>query len=97
MRKKTIITNQRTAVSYKDRQNLLVHRPARITMHYSPSEVGNLISAANNFKERTNMPSDFKQSRNQMRKHENYRFKEFKRFSESKSKPFKAFNLRNVY
>ncbi len=37
------------------------------------------------------MPSDFRQSRNQMRKHENYRFEEFKRFSESKSKPFKGF------
>ncbi len=37
------------------------------------------------------MPSDFRQSRNQMRKHENYRFKEFKRFSESKSNPLKGF------
>ncbi len=37
-------------VSYEDRQDLLGHlghRSARITAHYSPSEVSNLIAAAN--------------------------------------------------
>ena len=34
-------------VSYEDRQDLLGHRSGRITTHYSPSEVSNLIAAAN--------------------------------------------------
>ena len=34
-------------VSFEDRQDLLGHKSARITTHYSSAEIGNLIEAAN--------------------------------------------------
>jgi integrase len=34
-------------VSFEDRQDLLGHRPGRITMHYSAAELANLTEAAN--------------------------------------------------
>jgi len=34
-------------VSFEDRQDLLGHRSARITTHYSAAEVSKLIEAAN--------------------------------------------------
>jgi integrase len=34
-------------VSFEDRQDLLGHKSARITTHYSVAEIGNLIAAAN--------------------------------------------------
>ena len=34
-------------VSFEDRQDLLGHRSGRITTHYSATELGNLLSAAN--------------------------------------------------
>jgi integrase len=34
-------------VSYEDRQDLLGHKSARITTHYSAAELANLIEAAN--------------------------------------------------
>jgi hypothetical protein len=33
-------------VSFEDRQDLLGHKSSRITTHYSASELGNLIAAA---------------------------------------------------
>jgi hypothetical protein len=34
-------------VSFEDRQDLLGHKSARITTHYSVAEISNLIDAAN--------------------------------------------------
>jgi hypothetical protein len=34
-------------VSFEDRQDLLGHKSARITTHYSGAEISNLIEAAN--------------------------------------------------
>ena len=36
-----------TGVSFEDRQDLLGHRSARITTHYSAAELSRLIEAAN--------------------------------------------------
>ena len=36
-----------SGVSFEDRQDLLGHKSARITTHYSGAEIGNLIEASN--------------------------------------------------
>ena len=41
------------AVSFEDRQDLLGHRSARITTHYSAAELSRLLEAANRVCERT--------------------------------------------
>ncbi len=41
-------------VSFEDRQDLLGHKSARITTHYSPAELENLLKAANKVCERKN-------------------------------------------
>jgi integrase len=35
-----------SGVSFEDRQDLLGHKSARITTHYSAAEIGNLIEAS---------------------------------------------------